>query len=878
VRARLDSGVPVSPAWSALARAAVGALSLAAAATMAACGQPAASPERSANRLRSVTHPGKPPLALVARAGDPASGMAAAILTDGIAPARSTTVAWSLATLLASRLPNESVVPASEGLRIRGRAHGAAEVTRFFTAVREALAAPVTAGEADTVARKLAATSRAPDPVAEISAMCQGTALPRSATAATGGAALDRATLESWRTDAYALGRVSLAIVGSESDVKAADDLLTREAAWPAERVAAKVDGPVVPGDQVYVRTAGAADILARIDVAVPTETSAEAVALASSLGAEGGALAARLGALDPPATLALVSATAHPGGGCVALTVTVSPNDVGGRPSDVDLAARIGSAVAVTTQEIGVEAARPAANGSESAAVSPEELARREGDARDAADVAAWWTLADTVAPASTAPKEHGARAERVVVGVTPDRDVGPGRDASAGRDAAAAGTSLVARVGAEVDRARAASGAAVAEVHSRVERGQGETWVLVASPCAGVDEGSGDAGLAAAVTLAEVSAPTADGADGVTVEPWTAIDGVGVIAHGHPRAGESPEAAARRIADVAARRFAATPLDGGAIVRARSALFAAADTVPARALAAVAAAVSPGRPSWLVPQGTATSLGRASDAEVAARATALRTGPLRVAILAAESEAQVTAATQAIDRWMLRHPAGDRACPQVPSPPPPRPGTYTVPLPRGSAAAEAWLALPLPDHDRLAFASATWLADALDGEGGLLERALVTAGLVRSADARVVGSLVRGRAALALRLDAPPGSLDAAVAQTRALLDRLREGALTEADLTRASARHAAATEESCTTPRGRLVELFRERDPDTNLPAPSLLAWRAFAASAIKDGALIIVVARPAEKSEPVPTSAASAVAPAPGAKPAPSASHR
>ncbi len=835
-------------------------LALASASFLAACGQPAASPQRTT--LHSVAHPGKPPLALVVRAGDPATGVAAAIVTDGIAPARSTTVAWSLATLLAMRLPGESVVPASEGVRLRGRAHGAAEVTRFFTSVREALAAPVAAAEAEAVAHKLAATSGAPDAAAEISATCRGTALARSADSADsrGSAALDRATLESWRTDAYALGRVSLAVVGSDADAKAADDLLARDAAWPAEKAALKVDRAVVPGDQLYVRTAGTADILARVDVAVPTATSAEAVALARSLGAEGGALAARLGALDRPATLALVSATAHPGGGCVAVTVTVAANDVGGRPSDVDLAARIGSAVAVTTQEIEVEAARPVAESA--AAVSPEELARREGDAREAADVAAWWTLADAVAPAAGSTKEHGARAERVAVGVTLDRDVGPGRDAAAGHEAAAAGTSLLARVGAEVDRARAASGATVAEVHSRVERGQGDTWVLVASPCAGVDEGSGDAGLAAAVALAESSAPAAGGADGVDVEPWTAIDGVGVIAHGHPRAGESPEASARRIADAAARRFAATPLGAGAIVRARSALFAAADTVTARALATVAEAVSPGRPSWLVPQGTATSLGRASDAEVGARATALRTGPLRVAILAGESYAQVTAATQAVDRWMLRHPAGDRACPQVAAPPAARAGTYTLPLPRSSAASEAWLALPLPDHDRLAFASATWLADALDGAGGLLERSLVSAGLVRSAEARVMGSLVRGRAALVIRLDAPPGSLDAAVAQTRALLDRLREGALTQTDLARASARHAAGVDESRTTPRGRLVELFRERDPDINLPAPSLLAWRAFAASAIKDDALIIAAARPAEKSEPPPSPATSA----------------
>ncbi len=854
----------VSPALALLA-----ALALPVAAAMTSgCAEPAAAPGQArAPSMRAVAHPGKPPLALIAREGDPQAGMAVAVLTDGIATARSTTVAWTLASLVAGRLPASSVVPVSEGFRLRARAQGEGEVTAFFVAVRQALSAPVTEAEAQVVARKLAATATAVDPAAALSASCRGTALPRGGDGAESGSgeAIDRATLESWRRDAYALGRVSLAAVGSEALTRAADAEVTHEAAWPAARVPVRVDRPVVPGDRMYVRTGGAPEILARIDLAVPTATSARAVTLAAALGAEGGALSARLGALDRPATLAIVSGTAHPGGGCVALTVTVPSNDVGGRPSDVDLAARIGTAVAVTTQELAVQAAARETDGA--SARTGDELAREEGDARDAADLAAWWTLADTLVPATTSANAASATTTptvRVAVGVSADHDGSPNRDA------AAAGTSLLARVGAEVDRARAA----VAELHSRVERGQGETWVLVASPCAGSDESDDDAGLAAAVTLAETSGAgaAADGSD-LIVEPWIALDGVGVLAHDHARPGESPPAAARRIADIAAHRFAATPLERSSVARARSALFAAADTVQARALATIAEAVSPGRPSWLVAQGTTVSLGRASDAEVVARATALRTGPLRVAILAGDDEAQVTAAAQAVDRWMIRRPGGDRACPRVPMPPAPHPGTYTLPLPRGSAATEAWLALPLPDHDRPAFAAATWLADALDGEGGLLDRALDGDGLVRSASARVVGTLARGRAALVVRLDAPPGSLDAAVAQTRVLLDRLRQGALGDADLARATERHGAALDAVRTTPRGRLVELFRERDAGTNLPAPSLLSWRAFAASAIKDDALIIAVARPAPKLE---TSSAPAAPSAPA--PAPAGGHR
>jgi hypothetical protein len=236
---------------------------------------------------------------------------------------------------------------------------------------------------------------------------------------------------------------------------------------------------------------------------------------------------------------------------------------------------------------------------------------------------------------------------------------------------------------------------------------------------------------------------------------------------------------------------------------------------------------------------------VGRSSDLSVALRASALRAGPLRVAVLANADAAQADVAARATDRWIVRRPeqsapGASRACPAPVTPAAPRPGTY--PVDAASGATEALLGVALPPGDE-ARAAATWIALALDGDAGLLAKSL-GAGLARSWSARVLGG--PRASALVVTITTAPGALDAAVAQTRALFDRLRQGALVDADHARAAAASDKAALAASLDPRARVVALFRGEGPPA--PPPTIDALRAFASQVLKDDALVIVALRP------------------------------
>jgi hypothetical protein len=227
--------------------------------------------------------------------------------------------------------------------------------------------------------------------------------------------------------------------------------------------------------------------------------------------------------------------------------------------------------------------------------------------------------------------------------------------------------------------------------------------------------------------------------------------------------------------------------------------------------------------------------------------RSSSLRAGPLRVAVLANSDSAQADAAARAVDRWIARRPGETRACPPFAAPETPRPGTYAVAVPSG-ALSEALLALPLAPADDAARTAATWLAAALDGPGGLLGQALGGGSTPESALARGWSAAVVGgprSPALTVRLTATDASLDAAVAETRNLLDRLRQGALREADRSRAASSLARDALARSLDPRARTIDLWRG---EIATPAPSLDALQAFAAATLRDDALVIVAARP------------------------------
>ncbi len=841
-----------------LARVALACLVLAAGgcAVLPARAPAAAGPTAPARTLRRTE--GRPPLAVIVREGDPRGAVALAVATEGIAPEFGATVPVALAALVEGRLDRRaSVVPSGAGFRVRGLATTEGDARALTQALLSVLLTPVTSNDLPAAKRKLAALAKRPlsDAALTDASSCASEVVAPAGTrgAATGADAEGPTieTLESWRRAAVGLGRVTMATVGGEALADGAAAALASGPAWPQGAATSAEGGPNASGaprePRVYDATGDVAAGGARVTLATRTRTAEDAVRAANALGDAKGALAARLGGLDAPASLRAVTATAHARGGCLVVSFELAPHDL-----VVEAAARVATAIALARQEIVLELGADVARGADEA----ESIARRAGDPRDAADLAAWWALSTPDASVEGEPRISAA------VGL------GTGKDAASIRGAAGVEANpLVASRGeaiqTELDRAIVGWHEPVVEARTRVEKGQGEVWIALGSPCGTLAEMEGDAGLGAAFAVAAAErAAAALRASAGSAEPWAAADGVGVIAHGPSLPGESSESTARRLADAVARSFAAEPVDRTAVAHARARLLGEDGREEARALVTLAEAVAPGHPSWLAPMGPVDALGRSSDAAVAGRASALRAGPLRVAVLGNASASQTDAAVRAVDRWVARRPGQTRACPAATSATQARPATYAVDASPGGAT-EAWLALALPAGDPAARADAEWIAASLDGAGGLLEHAL-GAGLARSWSARVVGG---ARApALVVRVDAPPGTLDAAVAQVRGLLDRLRQGSLGDADVTRAAALLADRELADSLDPSHRVLALWRSpetaprTDASTTAAPPTLDALRAFAASTLRDDALIIVAVRPprspADRPQPAP----------------------
>ncbi len=356
------------------------------------------------------------------------------------------------------------------------------------------------------------------------------------------------------------------------------------------------------------------------------------------------------------------------------------------------------------------------------------------------------------------------------------------------------------------------------VVEARTRLETGQPAPWMLIASPCGTAGETDGDAGASAAFAVAVARMALRAG---VSAEPWLAQDGMGVFASDRD---------ARKLADVLARSFVVDPIEDARASQGR--LLEAVHP----ALAALAQAIAAGRPASVLPTGTSYGLLRLSDAAIASRAEALRLGPVRVAVIANVDGAQADAAVARADRWLARERA--RACPAQAATSTVNPGTYAVVTDDGSS--EAYIGAMVPDGME---PQASAIAGALDGASGLLEKSLGD-GLARSFGARVLGQA--GARAIVIHVEAPASALDAAVAQVRALLDRMKQGALTEGDLTRAKKHQEMTRTARLADPRQRLVALFRG---DANAPPDtSLDQVRAAAAVVLRDDLLVIVAARP------------------------------
>jgi hypothetical protein len=782
----------------------------------------------------------RPPVVLIAREGDPSSAIAAAVTTSGIEgddPEPAVALAGVVEARLAARALTSTAVPSWSGFRATILVSDGAAPT-VTNALREALTGTIEESDLAAAKKKLAAL--AARPLRDVSlarwARCVGSPHALPARAGKSGDDLDVARLEKWRVAAHGLGRVAIAVAAPSSIAESVATAIARGPAWKQGAPAPATSAMASAGDiGVYEASAdmsSATLVHATLDLA----TGSDAVTTAEALGDPHGPLASRLAALDLPFRLREVTAAAEPRGGCVAVVLEASA-PFGGP----DLAARVADAIALVHVEAQVHLAEGGA------ALDGRTLARRAGDAREAAERAAWWALADTwSSPARRAKSEDPAALRGSIALGLPMRRGSIPNDAALEPSRDSLSTA--------VQRAVLAWQKPVLEGRSRVEPGQGEAWLLLASPCGTEGETDADAGLTALFTVA--AAESAKSSPEARVEPWVVPDGAGLLVHGPALPGETAAAQARRLADVVARSYAADPLSLGAIARARAELLRSDARADGPVLGVAASAIAPGHTSWFIASGREETLARSADASVLARAQALRAGPLRVAVLANVDAAQADAALRAAERWIDRRTGDARACRPSSAAAAPRPGTYAVDA-RPGAPPEAYLAFPITAGDEKTRAAALVAAAALDGDGGMLEKSVGGAGLARSWSARVVGW---PRApALVVRIVSTQAALDGAVMQARALVDRIKKGGLSSAEHERASAAVARDAIASALDPRARVVSTWRgEAIASAKEPLArgrsSLEEVKAFATKYLAEDSMVVVASRPARVKAP------------------------
>ncbi|MFO0591800.1 MAG: hypothetical protein U0441_29905 [Polyangiaceae bacterium] len=785
---------------------------------------PAIVPEGAAgpSNLRLVLVKDRPRLTLLTREGDPAPAMVAVVATD-LGSAQ--TVALSAlveARLVAAGLPVDTRADRGS-FRVRLFA-ATPQLTpkAFFDALARAFEAKVARGapELAKVAERLAALKRNPLPAAEMAPAADCTGLlgivpkeklpdPQSDE---GVAALEKA-----RATALTIERTALAIVGPEAFCAAAESALTSSSDWQ--------EGPPIvdawpAGDSVGTYAANdVAKGRSRITVAARVADAPSAVSAASRLGDDRGALRARLSALPLPFRVTEVTGVAHPRGGCVAVTAEADAPQPGGSGSASGPISASAIAAAILRKEIVTEAHAPADPGVAARAVLS------AADPRDAAAIAAWWTLSTPVAGAP----------DRIATALAlPPDDRGDLAPATK-------------RFEADLASAWAASEAVVAERRSSIEKGQGEVWILLASPCGTIDEGPYDAGSSALGALAVVADEQALLGDATSIEPWITADGVGVIAHAAAVSSppEDEAALARRVASAAARAFAGEVPNRQGIADARATAIAQIERTAGphgAAMEGLLGALAPDHPAQLYPIGPFSRVAALSTSSVTSRWQSLATGPLRMALLANGGAPQANAAFERADHWLAPRPSA-HACP-VATESTLKPGHYEVDLPSGVDLAQALVAAPVAARGQAGRDLAEVAAHLLSGDRGLAQAALDKTSVPATATARLLGG---GRAAaLVIDVRAPASALDDAVNEVKALLTKLGQEGPPDASLDQARAKKARAEEAAALDPRARLVKLWLG-DPPRTAAAPSRTAMQTFFATTFRDTALTVVAAR-------------------------------
>ena len=740
---------------------------------------------------------GRPRIVIVRREGDPQPAIAIELrIADGTEAAGARTAA--LAALVSSRLERLGVagvqpIAGAQYARVRGLVPqlGAQLATALDDALRVPVAPVDPAIPAIQKALERFAARAVDEPGLARAARCLDRPT-RPPTFQPIAAASLASTVETWRQQAMRADSIVLGVVGGGGGL---DTFL---AAWSA---LSPIGGPPTspPPPKPIAPT--------NAFVALTTQSNESAVLVVE--GTPRAAIPSVLAALvDPTAPLTLrlrgadewqatgISGAARSEGGCLVVELEPSPRArMTGKEWNADrVTMRAAVALEVTRQEIerAIERAKATTDG-EAARLS----IASGGDAREAADRAAWWGWSSTFT-AGTALRST------FTLMVPPPVATKGATAATVDVEGFLAG--LRPKLDGALDRAKLAWARTEIDLRSRVEPGQGELWAVLGSSCGvahetGVDAGLGNLAMSALTTTA---APRAQ-SDGVAIEAWAAPLGLGIVAHAAARPAETPKALAQRVGDEAARAFLATFPGNGEVASARAeALVSLAGAKPPGDLVHEALrASSPERPSWLSALGAVDPVARTGLDSLELRLATLRASPLRLAVIANTDGEQVEVTLRAADRWTPRRPGESRVCPSIDAGVQPKGAIHPLVVKSGTGVA---FAFAVDDAQRDA---AELLARVLDGAGGRLATDVASAGLGTFYEARFVRGL--GRSALVLVALAPDANIDALVQRMRALFEQLRTGGLKAEDLARAERESAAALTLRRLEPRARVVDLF-------------------------------------------------------------------
>lgn len=771
----------------------------------------------------------RPTVTSVVRQGDSLPAVAVAVLTEPDSFSAVALGALVEARLHAAGLDQAQARADRDGYRIRLLVPPAVGADRVVSAIWLALSTPIEPGQAELKAVRKALEALQQHPIDSVALLpvvqCTGElgTLPTQAPVDPSSPELV-AKLEQLRANSHVAARVAFAAVGPAPFASAVASAVEQGQPWPAGQMP---EDPWPASDSLasYSLSSRTSGPLLHIAARVPDAYAA--TAMAHRAAQPDGPLMTRLSAATNW-SLARVSATVRPRGACVSLTLRSN-----GSSTQVENdAARM---AALVTREIENELAEARADGS----VAGRQVLQA-ADPRDAAGLAAWWSLASRLPP--------GPDRFAIALGVPPPR-LTP-RDSADALEARIREASKLFRE--QFRLSRAAWDRPVVQARTHIEAGQGELWLLLASPCgAGADTAS-DAGLTALAAIAATGQQSSY--DGVTVEPWIAPDGVGVIAHAEPRPGEGPHALAGRVADAAGRAIMRPVIAEPAYLQARAALLALVQPVRGtygRSFGALARQFSPERPSMLSAFGLYEPVLEASASAASMRWLSLASGPMRVAVIANVDHSQAQAAVRAADRWLVHRTNRQTTCPlnsalSVPDlagkPP------VIVPAGRSSPHALVGVVLPRPSTDDLTMLE--MLANALEGSEGLLQKALAKYSV--RGDVRVVGG--PHLSAMIIELGGRPTELSEAVEQARALLGKLGAGAATDADLNRAHTQLQRQDVQDRLEPRRRLADLWRGRaQTRSNVTLASWNLWMQKALNPIRIG-VVLATDEPSAEQQP------------------------